>query len=239
MVIQLWSVGSPNVLKILIALEELELPYELRPVDVLMNEQYRPEFEALTPNRKVPVIHDPEGPDGKPLTLWESGAILLYLSEKTGGRLVPTRAADRHIMMQWLMFQMSGIGPMFGQFAHFSFYAPDAAHAYSRSRYGTEVKRIYDVVERRLSESPYLAGDDYSIADIAAWPWLRNYKMRDVTAQDVPHVARWVKTIRQRPAVEKATTPFDARKGFDIDAFAREHPDKLDRYLGRGDYARA
>ena len=236
--IELWGMSSPNVQKVLIALEELALPYRLHYVDVLMNQQYAPGFEALTPNRKVPVIVDPEGPDGRPLTLWESGAILLYLGEKAGA-LAPKDAVGRHVMMQWLMFQMSGIGPMFGQHSHFRVYAKEESHAYSRSRYGSEAKRLYEVVERRLGESRYLAGADYTIADIAAWPWLRAPGLRGLAFSEIPNVARWVEEIGARPAVARAMQQVAAMPRRDLDQFAKEHPEELDRYLGRGRYARA
>ena len=236
--IELWGMSSPNVQKVLIALEELALPYRFHYVDVLMNEQYAREFEALTPNRKVPVIVDSDGPDGKPLTLWESGAILLYLAEKADA-LHATDAVGRHVLMQWLMFQMAGIGPMFGQHSHFRVYAKDETHAYSRARYGTEVKRLYDVVERRLGESRHLAGPDYTIADIAAWPWLRAFGMRGLEASDIPNVARWIEEIGARPAVTRAMQRVTEMPRRDLDQFAKDHPDELDRYLGRGRYVRA
>ena len=235
--IELWGMSSPNVQKVLIALEELALPYRLHYVDVLMNDQYDLAFEALTPNRKVPVIVDPEGPDGQSLTLWESGAILMYLADKAGA-LAPRDAAGRYALLQWLMFQMSGIGPMFGQHSHFKVYAKDEAHAYSRARYATEAKRLYDVVERRLGESRYLAGDDYTIADIAAWPWLRAPGMRGLQASEIPAVARWIEEIAARPAVVRAMGKVAEMPRRDLEQFQKDHPDRLDRYLGRGRYAR-
>jgi GST-like protein len=234
--IELWGLGSPNVQKVLLALEELALPYRYTYVDVMMNEQHRADFGALTPNRKVPVIEDPDGPDGRPFRLWESGAILIYLAEKAGA-LIPKDPAARYLTLQWLMFQMAGIGPMFGQSSHFRIYAKEEIHAYSRSRYGTEVLRLYDVLETRLAESRYLAGEDYSIADIAAWPWVRSAAWRGVDLASLPAVARWIDEIGTRPAAARMLARV-TDTDFDVDRFAVEHPDELDRYLGRGRYAR-
>jgi GST-like protein len=236
--IELYAIGSPNVHKVIIALEELGLPYRMQQVDCPMGEQYSPEFTALNPNQKVPVIIDPDGPGGRPLTLWESGAILIYLAEKSG-QLISSDPATRYITLQWLMFQMGGIGPMFGQLAHFRVYAKEEAHAYSRARYATEVRRLYDVAERRLAESPWLAGADYSIADIAAWPWLQATRRRFVDVAELPNVGRWIEAIRARPAVARSMEAMRSMTGRDLDQFAVEHPQELDRYLGRGQFSRA
>src|SRR4051812_41471796 len=169
--IDLWGIGSPNVHKVIIALEELGMPYRHHPVNCFMGEQYTPEFTLLNPNQKVPVIRDPDGPGGVPFTIWESGAILMYLAEKARC-LLPTDPRERYAAIQWLMFQMAGVGPMFGQLAHFRLYAKEDAHRYSRARYASEVQRLCGVLNARLAESSYLAGPDYSIADIAVWPWI-------------------------------------------------------------------
>lgn len=235
--IDLYGMGSPNVVKVILALEELEFPWRLHFVDVFMGEQFSDAFGALTPNRKVPVIVDPNGPDGSPITLWESAAILNYLAEKSG-RLMPSEPRARHIIMQWLMFQVGGIGPMFGQQSHFRLYNKDPVNDYSRARYGTEVLRLYDVLEARLNETPWLGGDVYSIADIAAWPWVRSMKVRGAEPDKLPQVTRWVEEISARPAAHRTLAALDAMKQFDPDQFARDHPDKLDRYLGRGRYSR-
>jgi len=137
------------------------------------------------------------------------------------------------------MFQMASVGPMFGQLAHFRVYAKGEEHAYSRARYATEVKRIYDVVETRLAEAPYLGGEDYSIADIAAWPWLFNTKRRCIDKDSVPNVARWIKAIGDRPAVLRSMDVMQSMAGRDLDQFAVDHPKELDRYLGRGEFSRA
>jgi GST-like protein len=235
--IELYGMGSPNVYKIIIALEEMELAYRFHFVDVMMGEQYTPEFGALTPNRRVPVIVDAEGPEGRPMTLWESGAILIYLAEKTG-LMLPKAPEARYTVLQWLMFQMGGIGPMFGQQSHFRVYAEAHGNHYSRARYGTEVKRLYDVAETRLAQSAYLGGADYSIADAAAWPWMRAADMRSVDLADLPNVARWIKAVGERPAVIRAMATLADRPHRDLPAFVRDHPDELDRYLGRGKYSR-
>jgi GST-like protein len=236
--IELYGIGSPNVHKVIIALEELDLRYELQQIDCPMGEQYSPEFTALNPNQKVPVIVDPDGPGGEPITLWESGAILIYLADKSC-KLLSTHLATRYQTIKWLMFQMASVGPMFGQLAHFRVYAKGEEHAYSRARYATEVKRIYDVVETRLAEAPYLGGDDYSIADIACWPWMFNTTRRCIDKETVPNVARWIKAVGDRPAVIRSMEVMQSMAGRDLDQFAVDHPKELDRYLGRGEFSRA
>ncbi len=165
-------------------------------------EQFRPEFLAITPNHRIPAIVDPDGPGGKPLKLFESGAILMYLSEKSGGKLIPKDQIGRYKCLQWLMFQMGGIGPMFGQWNHFASYAPEKI-PYAIDRYTNEVHRLYRVLEKRLSESPYLAGDEYSIADICTYPWVRNPDRRGVAVEKLPGVQRWLDVVGARPAVQR------------------------------------
>jgi GST-like protein len=235
--IKLYGMFSPNVLKIILALEEMDFDWNFVYVDVFEGNQFSDEFGALTPNRKVPVITDEDGPDGEPITLWESGAILNYLAEKTG-KLVPTDARQRHTVMQWLMFQVGGVGPMFGQNGHFKIYHQDHGSQYSRARYGTEALRLYDVLERRLSESPWLGGDEYSIADIATWPWARNMDLMGANEADIPHVVTWHERILARPAAQSSLKLLADMKSVNISEFARENPDKLDRYLGRGRFSR-
>jgi GSH-dependent disulfide-bond oxidoreductase len=239
-VIRLYGMGSPNVVKVVIALEELQLPYDFEMVDVINGDQFSDAFGALTPNRKVPVIQDDEGPGGsveEPFTLWESGAILLYLAERSG-KLLSTEPTTRYTTLQWLMFQMASIGPMGGQLSHFRIYAPQPEHAYARARYATEVKRIYEVVESRLQTSDYLAGRDYSIADIAAWPWLQAAAMRGVDLAALPSVKRWVGAIAARPAVQQAQAFFKSQDNSAMLKTMREGGDPLDRYLGRGRWSR-
>jgi GST-like protein len=235
--IELWGMQSPNVQKVVLMLEELGVAYRFHYVDVFMNENHRPDFLALTPNRKVPVLLDGEGPEGRPLKIWESGAILIYLAEKFG-RFLPEAPAERYLALQWLMFQMGGIGPMFGQHSHFRVYARDNLHQYSRDRYATEVKRLYDVLNGRLAEARFLAGDAYTIADMAAWPWVRGYEMRGADPSAIPHVLRWVEEIAAHPAAERMLARLAEMKGYDLEDFEAQHPDNLDRYLGRGKYSR-
>lgn len=236
--ITLYGMGSPNVVKVYIALEELALPYTVHPVDVFTGKQFDGEFLKLNPNAKVPVIVDPDGPGGKPYTIFESGAILLYLAEKTG-KLLPKDTAAKFDAIQWLMTQMSTVGPMFGQYVHFMRFAP-AGNDYSKSRYLTQAHRVCEVIEQRLAGSTYLAGTEYSVADIATFPWLRNVPalLGPDTAAKLPNVMRWVKAIDERPAVKKAlaeveavrarTTPFDKAEAV-----------TLDKVFGRGQFAAA
>src|ERR1051326_2191957 len=170
--ITLYGMGSPNVVKIYIALEELGRPYEVKPVDVFTNKQFDADFLKLNPNAKVPVIVDPDGPGGKPYTCFESGAILLYLADKSG-KLLAKEGAARYDAIQWMMVQMTTVGPMFGQHVHFIRFAPPG-NDYARSRYTTQAVRVSEVVEHRLASSPYLGGAEYGIADIATYPWARN-----------------------------------------------------------------
>jgi GST-like protein len=232
--IDLYGCGSPNVLKILLALEELELPYRFNKVDVFREQQYAPAFLAISPNNKVPAIIDHDGPDGRELSLFESGAILFYLAEKTG-KLLPRSLAARSEVMQWLMFQMAGVGPMFGQALHFQYIAPKNSE-YARHRYLSEVKRLYGVIETRLTQSAWMGGNDYSIADIAIYPWAgkyRNYPGFDATAAHYPHLARWIAAVEARPASLK-TNEFYSRlfkEGLrDKDS---SDPRSLDRFFGR------
>jgi GST-like protein len=204
-----------------------------------MGEQYTAEFTALNPNQKVPVIVDPDGPGGEPFTLWESGAILIYLAEKTG-KLLSADPATRYVTLQWLMFQMAGIGPMFGQSAHFRLYAKDEAYHYSRARYATEVQRLHEVVEGRLGETSYLAGAEYSIADIAAWSWIVRTEINRVDLARLPNTSRWVEDIRRRPAAARSMAWLAGlKRDISLDELQRLYPDKFDRYLGRGRYSRA
>jgi GST-like protein len=231
--IDLYALTSPNVVKIFIALEELALPYKVIPVDVWKGEQFTPEFTKLNPNRKIPVIVDHEGPGGKPYTVFESGAILLYLADKTG-KLVPKDKAAYFEMMQWLMVQLTTVGPMFGQRVHFRRFAPPG-NDYSVIRYGTEVHRLYDLFEQRLAKHPYVGGAEYSIADVATFPWLRNYALLDVTVADRPNVQRYIDTIGARPAVKEAL----AKVGKITSARDTATEDAKDRFFQRGKYARA
>ena len=199
--IDVWTWPTPNGHKVHIALEELDLPYKVVPINIGAGDQFKPEFLAITPNHRIPAIVDHEGLGGKPVTLFESGAILIYLAEKTG-KLMPTDPHERLTCLQWLMFQMGGVGPMFGQYNHFAAYAPEKL-PYAIERYTNEVQRLHRVLEKRLSDSEYLAGPSYSIADIATFPWVRNPARRNVDLDAFPAVKRWHDAIAARPAVQR------------------------------------
>ena len=200
--IQVWTWPTPNGHKVHILLEELGIPYEVVPVAIGKGEQFRPEFLAITPNHRIPAIVDPEGPGGQRFSLFESGAILIYLAEKANSDLIPRDPAARYLCLQWLMFQMGGVGPMFGQYNHFANYAAEKL-PYAIERYTNEVARLHRVLDKRLSESEYLAGPDYSIADIATFPWIRNPDRRGVDLGQYPNVKRWHDAISARPAVQR------------------------------------
>ncbi len=216
--IEVWSWPTPNGHKVHIALEELGLPYTIVPVNIGAGEQFRPEFLAITPNHRIPAIVDTDGPGGETIRLFESGAILIYLAEKTG-RLIPADPAQRYACLQWLMFQMGGVGPMFGQYNHFHNYAPEKL-PYAINRYAQEVRRLYRVLEKRLAESEYLAGPEYSIADIATYPWTRFPERRGVDPAELPGVRRWLEAVGTRPAVQRgvAVLAERQRKGSITDA---------------------
>ena len=236
--ITLYGMGSPNVVKVYLALEELALPYEVAPVDVFSGKQFDEAFLKLNPNAKVPVIVDSDGPGGKPYTVFESGAILLYLADKTG-KLLPADPAQKYDAIQWLMTQMSTVGPMFGQYVHFVRFAP-AGNDYSKSRYLTQVHRVCEVIDQRLAGSPYLAGPEYSVADVATYPWLRNIPAllgTDMAAK-FPNVTRWVKLIDERPAVKKALAEVEAVRGRTT-PFDKAEAANLDKLFGRGHFAAA
>jgi GST-like protein len=216
--IEVWTWPTPNGHKVHIALEELGLPYTVVPVAIGAGEQFRPEFLAITPNHRIPAIVDPDGPGGQRITLFESGAILIYLAEKAGG-LIPADPVARYTCLQWLMFQMGGVGPMFGQYGHFHNYAPEKL-PYAMERYAKEVTRLHRVLEKRLSEAEYLAGAEYSIADIATFPWLRFPERRNIDLAAFPNVKRWHDAIAARPAVQRgvAVLADRQRKGAISDA---------------------
>jgi GST-like protein len=199
--IDVYSWPTPNGHKVHILLEECALPYRAIPVNIGGGEQFAPEFLAISPNNKIPAITDPEGPDGKPISLFESGAILLYLAGKTG-RFLPGDVRGRYEVLQWLMFQMGGVGPMLGQNHHFRQYAPEKL-AYAIDRYTNEARRLYGVIDRRLASSKWLGGAEYTIADMATWPWLRNWKNQGMELSQHPHLERWFHAIEARPAVQR------------------------------------
>jgi GST-like protein len=199
--IEVYSWPTPNGHKVHIMLEECGLAYRVHPVDIGGGDQFAPAFLAISPNNKIPAITDPDGPDGAPISLFESGAILLYLAGKTG-KLLPADVAAKYEVLQWLMFQMGGVGPMLGQAHHFRIYAPEKL-PYAIDRYTNEAKRLYSVINKRLAHSTYLGGHDYSIADIAVFPWLRSWKNQGVEMNDYPHLKGWFDEIAKRPAVQR------------------------------------
>lgn len=199
--IKAYSWPTPNGHKVHVMLEECGLPYEAIPVNISRGEQFAPEFLAISPNNKIPAIVDPQGPDGKPIALFESGAILVYLAAKTG-RFLPAGDREKFEVLQWLMFQMGGVGPMLGQAHHFRLYAPEKVD-YAINRYSNEAKRLYGVIDRRLAGSEWLGGDAYSIADIATFPWLRSWQNQGVVLDEYPHLKKWFDTIAARPAVQR------------------------------------
>jgi GST-like protein len=200
-VIEVYSWPTPNGHKIHIMLEECGLQYQAVPVNIGTGDQFKDEFLAISPNNKIPAITDPEGPDGQPISLFESGAILVYLAGKTG-RFLPKGVRQKYEVLQWLMFQVGGVGPMLGQNHHFRQYAPEKL-PYAIDRYTHEARRLYGVIDRRLAASPWLGGKAYSIADIATWPWLRNWKNQGVELSDHPHLKVWFEKIEARPAVQR------------------------------------
>jgi GSH-dependent disulfide-bond oxidoreductase len=199
--IDVYSWATPNGHKVHIMLEECGLPYTAHPVNIGTGEQFKPAFLKLSPNNRIPAILDPQGPDGKPISLFESGAILLYLASKTG-KFLPKTDRQKFEVMQWLMFQMGGVGPMLGQNHHFRLYAPEKIE-YAVNRYTNEAKRLYGVMDRQLAKSKYIAGNTYTIADIAIFPWLRNWKNQGIDWADFPHLKKWFDTIEARPAVKR------------------------------------
>jgi GSH-dependent disulfide-bond oxidoreductase len=232
--IKLYGMGSPNVVKIYIALEEFGLPYEVSPVDIFSGSQFDPDFLKLNPNAKVPVIVDSDGPGGKPYTCFESGAILLYLADKTG-KFLSQDTATKFDEIQWLMTQMSTVGPMFGQAVHFLRFAT-GDNSYAKSRYLSQVVRVSEAVEQRLSSHLYLGGSDYSIADMATFPWSRILSMLLGDAAKFPHTLAWIEKIGARPAVKAALIKVDEVRAATT-AFDKAKAEDLDRLFGRGKFA--
>ncbi len=199
--IEVYSWATPNGHKVHIMLEECGLPYRVHAVDIGAGDQFKPDFLAISPNNKIPAIVDPDGPDGEPISLFESGAILLYLASKTG-RFLPETTRGKFEAMEWLMFQMGGVGPMLGQAHHFRIYAPEKI-AYAVDRYTNEAKRLYGVMDKRLAKAKYMAGAEYSIVDMAIFPWLRSWKNQGIDWADYPHLKGWFDEIAARPAVKR------------------------------------
>ena len=208
--IEVWTWPTPNGHKVHIALEELEIPYKVIPINIGAGDQFKPEFLKINPNHRIPAIVDPEGPGGKPFTLFESAAILIYLSEKTGGKLIPQDPIGRYKCLEWIMFQMGGVGPMFGQWNHFGAYAKEKL-PYAIERYTNEVNRLSRVLNKRLEETHWLAGGEYSMADIITFPWMRvavepssRFAERGyLDLGEYPAMKRWYDTVVARPAVQR------------------------------------
>jgi GST-like protein len=232
--IDFYGLTSPNVQKIFIMLEECGLPYNFKPVDVWASAQHAPEFAKLNPNKKIPVIVDQDGPGGKPCTVFESGAILMYLADKTD-KFLPKDLAKKYDAIQWLMIQLTGVGPAFGNFTHFNLFAPKPGNEYSFSRYKTEMLRLYDLLEQRLGQAKYLGGDEYSIADMATFPWTRQHQAHGVKIDQMPNFKRWFEELSARPAVKAMI----AKQGDIKSSRETATDDNKDRFFGRGKYARA
>ncbi|KAI3592912.1 Glutathione S-transferase [Cupriavidus sp. U2] len=199
--IDVYTWATPNGHKVHIMLEECGLAYKVHPINIGAGDQFDADFLKISPNNKIPAIVDSDGPDGKPISLFESGAILLYLAGKTG-KFLPDDVRGKYDALQWLMFQMGGVGPMLGQAHHFRIYAPEKIE-YAVNRYTNEAKRLYGVIDKQLSAHAWLAGDSYSIADIATFPWLRSWQNQGVELDDYPHLKRWFNEIAERPAVKR------------------------------------
>jgi GST-like protein len=219
--IDVYSWPTPNGHKVHIMLEETGLPYQVHAIDIGAGDQFKPEFLAISPNNKMPAIVDADGPDGKPISLFESGAILVYLAGKTG-RFLGNSDRERFATLQWLMFQMGGVGPMLGQAHHFRMYAPEKVE-YAINRYTNEAKRLYGVIDRQVAKEGYLAGAEYTIADIATWPWLRSWQNQGVELDQYPDLKRWFEEIEARPAVQRGVQVLADRRKPITDDKAREN----------------
>jgi GSH-dependent disulfide-bond oxidoreductase len=219
--IDVYSWATPNGHKVHIMLEECGLPYRVHPVNIGAGDQFKPEFLQISPNNKIPAIVDSDGPDGKPISLFESGAILIYLASKTG-KFLPASDRGKFEMLQWLMFQMGGVGPMLGQAHHFRIYAPEKIE-YAVKRYTNEAKRLYGVMDKQLATHKFIAGDSYTIADIAIFPWLRSWQNQGIDWADYPHLKKWFDAIAERPAVQRGVQVLaDQRKPL-VDDKARDN----------------
>ncbi len=216
--IDLYSWATPNGHKVHIMLEECGLPYRVHGINIGTGEQFQPDFLAISPNNKIPAITDSDGPDGMPISLFESGAILLYLAAKTG-RFLPEDVRGKYTALQWLMFQMGGVGPMLGQAHHFRMYAPEKID-YAVNRYSNEAKRLYGVMDKQIEHTgAYIAGADYSVADIAIFPWLRSWQNQGIDWADFPALRVWFDRVSARPAVQRGVQVLaDLRKPFRTEA---------------------
>ncbi len=218
--IDVYTWPTPNGHKVHVMLEECGLPYTVHAVNIGTGDQFKADFLRISPNNKIPAIVDQDGPDGEPISVFESGAILIYLAGKTG-RFLPADVRGKFRALEWLMFQMGSLGPMLGQAHHFRHH-PTEKNDYAIKRYSNEARRLYGVMDRRLGEHRWLAGNDYSIADIACWPWTRSHARQGVALEDFPNVQRWFDTIAARPAAHRGVAVLaDARKAPD-DTRSRE-----------------
>ena len=209
--IDVYSWPTPNGHKVHIMLEECRLPYRVHAVDIGKGEQFAPEFLAISPNNKIPAIVDPQGPDGQPISVFESGAILLYLAGKSG-HLLPSDVRGRYEVLQWLMFQMGSVGPMLGQAHHFRIYAPQPI-GYAIERYTNEARRLYGVMDRRVEHTgAWIGGAEYSIADIAIYPWLRSWQNQGIAWADYPALKNWFERVGARPAVQRGVRVLAERR---------------------------
>ncbi len=229
--IDVYTWPTPNGHKVHVMLEECELPYAVHPVDIGAGEQFAPEFLAISPNNKIPAIVDPDGPDGEPVPVFESGAILVYLAEKTG-RFLPASPRARLATLQWLMFQMGGLGPMLGQAHHFRAFAPQRID-YAIDRYSNEARRLYGVLDRRLASTEWLAGAEYTIADIASFPWCRSHERQGIDLAEFPNVSRWYAANEARPAVARGTAVLAERRKASLDEQARRNLYGSEQYRQR------
>ena len=218
--IQVYSWPTPNGHKVHIMLEECALAWQAHAIDIGKGEQFNAAFLKISPNNKIPALLDPDGPDGKPISMFESGAILVYLAAKTG-KFMPCGDREKFAVLEWLMFQMGGVGPMLGQAHHFRIYAPEKVE-YAVNRYTNEARRLYGVMDRRLKDSRYIACDEYTIADIAIFPWLRSWQNQGIDWADYPRLKKWFDTIAARPAVQRGVAVLAERRKPITDDKSRE-----------------
>ena len=223
--IDVYSWATPNGHKVHIMMEEcgyrLGQDWLAHPIDIGAGDQFKPDFLKISPNNKIPALVDPQGPDGKPISVFESGAILVYLASKTG-LFMPRSDRDKFNVLQWLMFQMGGFGPMLGQTHHFRIYAPEKIQ-YAIDRYTNETRRLYGVIDKQLAKTAYIAGKQYTIADIAIFPWTRSWKNQGLTLEEFPHVQRWHQEIAARPAVMRGVEVLTNLRKPLLDDKAREN----------------
>lgn len=223
--IDVYSWATPNGHKVHIMMEEcgyrLGQDWLAHPIDIGAGDQFKPDFLKISPNNKIPALVDPQGPDGKSISVFESGAILVYLASKTG-LFMPRSDRDKFNVLQWLMFQMGGFGPMLGQTHHFRIYAPEKIQ-YAIDRYTNETRRLYGVIDKQLAKTAYIAGKQYTIADIAIFPWTRSWKNQGLTLEEFPHVLRWHEEIAARPAVMRGVEVLTNLRKPLLDDKAREN----------------